>query len=314
MKIISRSKYGGPEVLKLEEGEKPKVKNGHILVKVKANSINPVDDHFLRGKPLIMRVFLGLFKPPKKLGSDFAGIVEEVGINVTNFNKGDRVYGSSFKEGAFAEYITVPENVCAKMPSKASFAEMAAVPIAGISALQSLTKLGNLKKGQSVFINGASGGVGHFAVQLAKELGAKVTAVCSKEKEIFVKSLGADEVICYDQQDIHSYDVEHYLILDVKGNLNHKDHRRIGKRSVMIGFKNTRHVLSTKINLSISKNKLHILRADVNTADLDKLSSFIDKETLKIHLGKTYKTDEVSDAMHQIETGHTKGKVALEWD
>lgn len=180
MKAFTKEKYGGPEILKLEEVEKPSLKENNILVKVLVNSVNPADWHILRGKPVVARFAFGLFKPRDKiLGSDFSGIVEAVGKNVKHFKVGERVFGESLKGGAFAEYVCAPANGCAIMPKGSDFPEMAGIPIAGLTALQALLTHGQIKKGESVLINGSSGGVGHFTVQIAKAYGAKVTAVCS---------------------------------------------------------------------------------------------------------------------------------------
>lgn len=176
MKAFTKSEYGGPEILQLEDVEKPDLKDDHILVKVVANSANPADWHILRGKPFFARFSFGLFQPKEKIpGADFAGIVEEVGNNVEHFSNGDRVFGAALTGGAFAEYICVPANVCGLMPQGITFPEMASVPIAGVTALQALTTHGKLKERESVLINGSSGGVGHFTVQIAKAYGAKVT-------------------------------------------------------------------------------------------------------------------------------------------
>jgi len=188
MKAFTKTKYGGPEILQLEEIEKPSLKPGHILVKVSANSANPADWHTLRGKPFFARFSFGLFKPTVKiLGADFAGVVEEVGNDVMNFKVGDRVFGETLTGGTFAEYACLPANVCALMPEGIDFPEMASVPIAGLTALQALTTHGHLREGESVLINGSSGGVGHFTVQIAKAYGAIVTAVCSSRNIDFVK-------------------------------------------------------------------------------------------------------------------------------
>lgn len=229
MKTFTKSKYGGPEVLQLEDVEKPVVKDNHILVKVIANSVNPADWHILRGKPFLARFAFGLFQPKEKiLGADFAGIVEEVGNNVEYFSIGDRVFGATITGGAFAEYICVPAKVCGLMPQEITFAKMASVPIAGVTALQALINHGKLKEGESVLINGSSGGVGHFTVQIAKAYGAKVTGVCSSKKVDFVKKLGADKVIAYDKQNIHQHDGKYDLVIDTHGNLTHKDYTRMG--------------------------------------------------------------------------------------
>lgn len=195
MKAFTKNTYGGPEILRLEEVEFPKLKDDYIVVKVFANSANPADWHILRGKPFIARFTFGLFKPKEKLvGADFAGIVEQVGKTVSRFKVGDKVFGESLSGGAFAEFISISENNCAKMPDGTKFSEIACLPIAGLTALQAIITHGQVKSGETVLINGASGGVGHFAVQIAKSQGATVTAVCSNKNVDFVKSLGADTV------------------------------------------------------------------------------------------------------------------------
>ena len=214
MKAYTKIKYGGPEILRLEEVEFPELKDGHLLVKIIANSANPADWHIMRGKPFIARLSVGLFKPKDKiLGADFAGIVEQVGKGVSHFKIGDKVFGESLKGGVFAEYACVAENICAKMPEGTKFSEMACLPIAGLTALQALVTHGQIKKGETVLINGSSGGVGHFAVQIAKAYGATVTAVCSSKNVEFVKSLGADSVIAYDKENIHLHTGDQHLQL-----------------------------------------------------------------------------------------------------
>ncbi|WP_353197760.1 NAD(P)-dependent alcohol dehydrogenase, partial [Parapedobacter defluvii] len=180
MKAYIKTTYGGPEVLRLETVEKPKPKANELLIQVMANSANPADWHILRGKPLFARLTTGLFRPKQRIpGADFAGVVVDTGERVHRFKVGDRVFGETLQGGAFAAYTCVPESVCATMPPKSGFAEMAGVPLAGLTALQAIVTQGKLKKGETVLINGSSGGVGYFAVQIAKVCGAHVTAVCS---------------------------------------------------------------------------------------------------------------------------------------
>lgn len=254
MKAFTKTKYGGPEILQFEEVEKPSLIDDHILVKVVANSANPADWHILRGKPVFARFTFGLFKPKYKiLGSDFAGVIEEVGNNVNHFKVGDRVFGETLKGGAFAEYTCIGANFCGIMPEGTGFPEMASVPIAGVTALQALIIHGQLKEGESVLINGSSGGVGHFAVQIAKAYGAKVTAVCSSKNIDFVRTLGADEVIAYDKESIHHHDRKYNLIIDTHGNLSHKDYKRMGQRGVMVGFTTRGHMISFLLKGIFSK-------------------------------------------------------------
>lgn len=315
MKAFTKTKYGGPEVLQLEEVEKPTVKDGHILVKVVANSANPADWHILRGEPFFARFTFGLFKPKDKiLGADFAGIVEEIGRNVTHFKVGDRVFGETLKGGAFAEYACVPATVCAIMPEGIEFPEMASVPIAGITALQALITHGQIQEGESVLINGSSGGVGHFAVQIAKAYGAKVTAVCSSKNVDFVKSLGADQVIAYDKENIHQHNGKYNLIIDTNGNLTHKDYTRMGQRGVMVGFTTIGHMISLLLRRATSKFPIAQFTAEANTKDLEVLASLIQNRKIKVHIEKTYSYKDIPAAISYIEAMRTKGKVIIVWE
>jgi NADPH:quinone reductase-like Zn-dependent oxidoreductase len=315
MKAFTKIKYGGPEILQLEEIEKPPLKDGHILVKVSANSANPADWHILRGKPFFARFTFGLFKPKDKIpGADFAGVVEEVGNEVAHFKVGDRVFGETLKGGAFAEYTCVPANVCALMPEIIDFPEMASVPIAGVTALQALTTHGQLKEGESVLINGSSGGVGHFAVQIAKVYGAKVTAVCSSKNIDFVKTLGADQVIAYDKENIHQHNGKYNLIIDTNGNLSHKDYKRMGQRGVMVGFTTMGHMILLLLKRTFSKFPLVQFTAEVNTKDLEVLASLIQNRKIKVHIEKTYSYKNIPEAINYIEAMRTKGKVAMAWE
>lgn len=315
MKAYTKSKYGGPEILQLEEVEKPALKDDHLLVKVIANSANPADWHILRGKPLFARFSFGLFQPKDKiLGADFAGIVEEVGSNVEHFKVGDRVFGEIIDGGAFAEYICMPADACGTMPENADFSEMASVPTAGLTALQALITHGDLKEGETVFINGSSGGVGHFIVQIAKAYGAKVTAVCSSKKVDFVKSLGADQVIAYDKENIHQHDGKYNLVIDTHGNLTHNDYQRMGKRGVMVGFTTIGNMISTLLKNALSKFPLAQFTAEANTKDLEILAALIQDGKVIVHIEKTYSYKEIPEAISYIEAMHTKGKVAMVWE
>lgn len=315
MKAFTKTEYGGPEVLRLEEVEKPPLKEDHILVKVMANSANPADWHILRGEPVIARFAFGLFKPKNKiLGADFAGIVREVGKKVTKFKIGDRVFGDNLNGGAFAEFTSAPANVCAIMPKDADFPEMASVPIAGLTALQALTTHGQLKKGESVLVNGSSGGVGHLTVQLAKVYGAKVTAVCSSKNIDFVKSLGADHVIAYDKENIHQHEGKYNLIIDTHGNLSYNDFMHMGKRGVLIGFTTMGQMMSVLLKGVFSKFPLKQFTAVANTKDLETLATLIQDGKIKVHLEKVYSYNEIPEAIRYIEAMHTKGKVAMVWD
>lgn len=313
MKAITRSKYGGPEVLHLEEMEIPVLKENCIMVRVYANSANPADWHIIRGKPFLARFAFGLFKPADRIpGADFSGIVEETGKNVARFKTGDRVFGETFK-GAFAEYTCVPENVCALMPDGTDFAEMACLPIAGLTALQALTTHGQLKAGESVLINGSSGGVGHLAVQIAKAYGAKVTGICSAKNTDFVMSLGAERVIAYDKENVHKLSGNYNLILDTHGNLRFKDFNRLGQRGVITGFTTMGHMIAVSLGKAFNKFPLIQFTAQANTRDLETLAIMIRDRKIKIHIEKTFPYNEIPEAIRYIESMRTRGKVAMIW-
>ncbi|WP_207494862.1 NAD(P)-dependent alcohol dehydrogenase [Aridibaculum aurantiacum] len=315
MKAFTRTVYGGPDVLQLEEVEKPLVKEGEILVKVFANSANPADWHILRGEPFFARFTFGLFKPKDKIiGADFAGVVVEAGNNVKQFKTGDRVFGETLKGGAFAEYVVVPETSCALIPGEISFSDIAAVPTAGLTALQALITHGKLKHGETVLINGASGGVGHFAVQIAKAYGAHVTAVCSSKNIDFVKSLGADKVIAYDKEIIHQHQGKYDLVIDTNGNLLHKDYKRMGQRGVMVGFTTLGHMFATLLKKATSKFPLLQFKAEANTEDLQILASLVQEGKVTPHIEKTYSFEDIPAAISYIEAMRTRGKVVMVWE
>lgn len=315
MKAITKYKYGGPEILGLEEVEKPALKDKQLLINVKANSANPADWHILRGKPFIARFTFGLFKPKDKiLGADFAGIVEEVGPGVTKFKVGDRVFGEMLKGGAFAEYVCAPESVCGLMPEDTTYTDMACVPVAGLTALQAVLIHGKLEEGESILINGSSGGVGHFAVQIAKVYGAHITAVCSSKNIDFVRSLGADKVIAYDKKDIHKHNEVYDLVIDTNGNLNFNDYKRMGKRGVMVGFTSMRHMMSIVLKNAFSKFPLSQFTAEANNEDLNTLAKLLKEDKVKPYIEKVYPYSEIPQAIQYIESMRTRGKVAISWE
>ena len=315
MKAYTKTKYGGPEVLHLEKVEKPSLKDDQVMIKVLANSANPADWHIIRGKPFFARFTFGLFKPKDKIpGADFAGIVAETGKGVTRFKVGDKVFGESLSGGVFAEYACVNETICAKMPEGTTFSEMACVPIAGLTALQALITHGQLKRGETVLINGASGGVGHFAVQIAKAYGAKVTAVCSAKNEEFVRSLGADKVIPYDKENIHQHTGTYDLVVDTNGNLSFADYKRMGRRGVMVGFTTMGHMMSVLLKKMFSKFPLSQFTAEANAKDLNTLAALVQSGELKARIEKTFSYQELPQAISYIEAMRTRGKVAMVWE
>lgn len=316
MKAITRYKYGGPEILQLEDIPAPVINaDDQVLIKVKANSVNPADWHLLRGEPFFARFVAGLFKPSNQVpGADFAGIVEAVGKGVTAFKPGDRVFGSKLMGGAFAEYTCASSSAISKMPDNASFLEMAALPIAAITAWQGLVTHGKIQPGESVLVNGASGGVGHFAVQLAKAMGAKVTGVCSARNADFVRSLGADEVIAYDQENIHLHQGRYDLVMDTNGNLDHADYQRMGKRGVSIGFTSMGHMIKVQLSKAFNKFPLVQFTASGNADDYATLARLVSEGKLRPHLEKTYPYTELPEAIRYIEAMRTRGKVVIDWE
>jgi NADPH:quinone reductase-like Zn-dependent oxidoreductase len=255
-----------------------------------------------------------VFKPSDKiLGVDFSGTVEAVGNNVTQFKVGDRVFGESLKGGAFAEYTCAPANVCALMPAEAGFPEMASLPIAGLTALQAIVTHGKLKSGETVLVNGGSGGVGHLTVQVAKAYGGKVTAVCSSKNVDFVKSLGADHVIAYDKEDIHQHKGKYDLVVDTHGNLTHADYRRMGERGITVGFTTMGNMISLSLSSALSKFPMKQFTAVAIPKDLETLASLIQSKAIKVHIEKTYSYKDIPQAIAYIEAMHTRGKVAMVW-
>src|SRR5450755_4744347 len=226
MKAILYHSYGSPDVLQLEESAKPVVGDNEVMLRVRAASANPLDWHFLRGEPYAVRLVAGIARPKDpRLGVDMAGVVEAVGANVTRFHPGDEVFGAG--KGAFSEYACAPESSLVNKPPNLTFEEAAAVPIAAVSALQGLRTAGRVEPGSRVLINGAAGGVGTFAVQIAKSLGAVVTGVCSTTNVDMVRSIGADRVIDYTQEDFTKRGRRYDLILDCVGNHSLSACRRV---------------------------------------------------------------------------------------
>lgn len=314
MKAFVRDVYGGPEVLQLMEVDKPSVKKGHILVKIYANSSNAADWHILRGKPFLSRFAFGLFRPKEKVpGIDFSGVVTGVGEGVTTFKVGDRVFGESRKGRAFAEYLCIVADACSIMPDNRNFSEMACVPVAGLTAFQALITHGKLTSGESILINGSSGGVGHFSVQIAKAYGAIVTAVCSSGSIDFVKGLGADHIIAYDQENIHEHTGKYDLVVDTHGNFTHADYTRMGKRGVMVGFTSMSNMISVLIRNIFSKFQLKQFTAKATTSDLNVLTDMIRAGKVRTSVEKTYPYNEIPEAIRYIEAMHTKGKVVMVW-
>ncbi len=314
MKAITKYRYGGPEVLNYESVPHPLPQGNEVLVKVMANSANPADWHIMRGKPYFARLQFGLSKPTQAiLGSDFAGIVEAIGPEVQNLKPGDRVFGENM-QGAFAEYCLSKESVMARMPQESSFEEMAGLPIAGLTAYQGLLEHGKLKSGERVLINGASGGVGHFALQIAKAYGARVSAVCSSKNKDFVKNLGAETVLAYDDPAWASYQEQHDLVVDCHGNLKHADLKRLGRRAVLIGFTGMAPMLRLLACNMFSKYPLAQFTAQARKEDLEMLAQLVEEGQVQTHIDRSYAAPEIPLAIAYIEKMRTRGKVVMRWE
>jgi NADPH:quinone reductase-like Zn-dependent oxidoreductase len=316
--------YGSPDVLRLEEIEKPVPTDDQVLVRIRAASVNPLDWHYMEGTPYIVRLLdFGLLKPKvPRLGVDMAGQVEAVGKNVTDFKPGDEVFGQKF--GAFGEYVAVrADRALVIKPSGVTFEQAAALPVAAITALQGLRDQGKVQPGQKVLINGASGGVGTFAVQLAKTMGAEVTAVCSGRNAELVRSLGADHVIDYTKEDFtktgQRYDViidnvVNHSMLECTGVLNPQG------KYVMIGGGGPEDQgfigpLISPIKSALLKRfvtqEVGFMLADVTKNDLTYLADLVQTGKLKVVIDKTYPLSQLPDAMRYLETGRARGKVVI---
>jgi len=323
MKAITYCNYGLGN-LKLEDVEKPVPNDDQVLVKVRAASVNPYDWHFVEGTPKIMRMMgVGLRKPKDtRLGVDFAGTVEAVGKNVTQFKPGDDVFGG--KGGAFAEYVCRrAEGAVALKPANITFEQAASVNIAGITALQGLRDKGKVQPGQKVLINGASGGVGTFAVQIAKSYGADVTGVCSTRNLELVRSLGADHVIDYTKENFAKSEQRYDVILDNVPNHSLSECRRIltpkGKY-VMIGGGGPNEgrwigpfgrVIHTLLLSPFISQQMGMMMADANQKDLTVLADMMQSGKVKPVIDRTYKLSEVPQAIRYLEEGHARGKVII---
>jgi NADPH:quinone reductase-like Zn-dependent oxidoreductase len=320
MKAIVHRCYGPPAVLKLEEIEKPAVADDEVLVRVRAASVNPLDWHVLRGIPYIMRLDAGFGAPTsERMGVDFAGIVEAVGRNVTRFEPGDEVFGG--RSGAFAEYVVVRESrAVVPKPANVTFEQAAAVPIAAVTALQALRDQGRVRPGQKVLINGASGGVGTFAVQLAKAFGAEVTGVCSSRNVEMVRSIGADHVVDYTQEDFTKGEQRYDLILDMVGNHALLDLKRVVTpegRVVIVGGEKGRWIspmdrpIKAFLLSPFMSQQFVQFFADLNQEDLNLLGDLMQAGKMTPLIDRRYRLSEVPAAIEYLEEGHARGKVVI---
>ena len=321
MKAVVNHLYGSPDVLKLEEVAKPAPKDDEVLVEVHAASVNAADWHLLRGKPFLVRLVVGgLLKPRNMiLGAAVAGRVEAVGSNVKQFQPGDEVFGdvSGSGFGAFAEYVCVPENAVALKPTNMTFEEAATIPVAAVTALQGLRDKGQIQQGQKVLINGASGGVGMFAVQIAKAFGADVTAVCSTRNVDMVRSMGADHVIDYTQEDFTKNGQQYDLILAANGYHSiwaYKRALRSRGKYVLTGGSMAQMyqamILGPLMSITGSK-KMGNLMAKPNQRDLVFIRDLLEEGKVKPVIERRYPLRETAEAIRYVEEGHARGKVVI---
>ena len=320
MRAIVQARYGPPDVLEVRQVPRPAPGPGELLVRVRAAAVNPLDWHLVTGLPLIARASMGMRRPKQLLaGVDLAGVVQAVGSGVTQFQPGDEVFGGGM--GAFADYARAKEGELAPKPHSLSLEEAAAVPVAAIIALQALRDHGRLQAGQAVLINGASGGVGLFAVQIAKHLGAEVTGVCSAGNVELVRSMGAAHVVDYAAQDFSCAGRRYDLILDNAGNHPLKALRRaLTRRGTLISNSGSGdgrwlgpmgRIVKVKAAAPFVSQRLVFFVARVNRADLDQLGEMADAGTLKVAIERIYPLEETAAALRHLGAGHVRGKLVV---
>jgi NADPH:quinone reductase-like Zn-dependent oxidoreductase len=324
MKAVVYNEYGPPDVLRLAEVAKPTPKEHEILVKVRAAAVNPLDWHFIRGEPSVMRLF---GKPKGRTpGADVAGVVEAVGAKVTQFRAGDEVFGAC-RSGSFAEYACGPEERFAPKPKALSFERAAAIPVAGVTALRALRDQGRVQPGQSVLINGAAGGVGTFAVQLAKALGADVTGVCSTRNVELVRSIGAARVIDYTAEDFTRQAQRYDLILGVAGNATVADMRRAlapNGQLVVVGGGVGRDpnsaitvpgmlaLMITSLFSRLGRQRVSMFVASqIRKDELEFIANLAAAGKVTPVIERSYSLADAAEAVRHIEAGHARGKVIV---
>ena len=321
MQAIVYRRYGSPDVLELEEIPKPTPADGQVLIQVHAASVNPYDWHFLRGTPSFIRLFTGMRRPKSpRLGADVAGVVESVGAKVSTLKPGDAVFGTA--KGSFAEYACATASQLAVKPQEISFEQAACLPIAGITALQGVRDKGRVQTGQTVLINGAAGGVGTFAVQIAKSLGTHVTGVCSTRNVELLRSIGADEVIDYTREDFARSTQRYDLLFDLVGNRSLTEYLcAVQPRGTYISCggggpdRSTVDLLAQLLQNAIRSRfvgqKMPGLLAKINREDLTILADLIRRGTVIPIIDRTYSLRETAEAVRHVESGHVRGKVAI---
>jgi NADPH:quinone reductase-like Zn-dependent oxidoreductase len=321
MKAIVQAEYGSPDVLSLQEVDKPVITANGVLIRVRAASVNAGDWHLMRGDPFISRLMFGGILQPKfkTLGMDVAGQVEDIGKDVTQFQVGDEVFGdlSECGFGTFAEYVCVTEAALVLKPANLSFEQAATVPCAALTALQGLRNCGQIQSGQKILINGASGGVGSFAVQIAKAFGAEVTAVCSTNKMEMMRSIGADHIIDYTQTDLTKDGQAYDLILDAAAYRSVFDYSPILKTNgtyVLIGGSIARLfqvMLFGSVISRIMRQNVKSFMVKPDRSDLIVLKDLIEAGKIMPFIDRTYNLSEVPTAIRQLEQRQVRGKIAI---
>jgi len=312
MKAIVLEKYGGPEVLTISDQKKPNIGKDQVLVKVETAAINPLDCKLRQGQFKLLTAK----KFPVVLGCDFAGTIIEKGKNVQHLKEGDAVFGSLSPmkgPGAYAQYLAINAQDLAKKPAAISYEQAASIPIAGLTALQALRSKGQIKKGMQVLVNGASGGVGHFAVQLAKHFGAEVTGVCSERNQEWVRDLGADRLIDYKKEDfVKDPNSKYDIIFDTIGVRSFGESKAVMKNNstFVTTIVNTKRFVRRFLT-SYSGRKLATIITKINVAEMEELAQLLAEDQLNIRLDKTYAFDQVVEAHRYSETGRVRGKIVL---
>ncbi|MFD8636722.1 NAD(P)-dependent alcohol dehydrogenase [Streptomyces sp. NPDC059533] len=322
MKAIVQERYGSSDVLEFKEVDRPAPRDGEVLVRVRAASVNARDWHVMRGDPYVARLAFGLTGPRQRIqGTDFAGVVEAVGEAVTGLRPGDEVYGEA--DGAFAEYVCARQDVVGAKPAGLTFEQAAAVPLAGNTALMGLRDLGRLQPGQHVLVNGASGGVGTFAVQIAKALGAEVTGVCSTRNVDLVRSLGADHVVDYKREDFTRTGLRYDLVLDLVGNRTLADLRRASTPTgalVLSGggvseggslFGPMSLIIRGNLMSRFGRARIHVLTAKQSADNLAALRELVERGAVTPAVDRTYPLSEGAEAVRYLEMEHASAKVVI---
>ena len=319
MRAVVRDRFGSPDVLELREVDEPRAGDGEVLVRVRAASVNPADWYLMTGMPWLARPQMGLRRPRSgRLGVDLAGEVATVGANVTGFSPGEEVFGTG--DGTLAEAVAVPADNLARKPAGLSFELAAAVPVAALTALQGLRDKGRVEPGHQVLVNGASGGVGTFAVQLAKALGAEVTAVCSTRNLEVARSLGADRVVDYTREDFTRTDRRYDLLLDVAGSRPWSACRRVLPRAtlVLVGAPKgsrllgpLRHIAGVRLASLPAGQKVVFFISRSSAEDLTTLAELLEAGTVTPYVERTYPLAEAAAALRHLGDGHAQGKLVV---